>query len=604
MNLSFMSFSFQTEILTRRMDADRLCRLVKESGMDTIDLMGSEIRLYKIGKLLRAFEKYQVKCGCVIETLPFFRGVDRYPAKLEKAFSLCEKIGADTLMIVPGAMDEKACSLLRREEMLRRAEELFTLATERAKEKNIEILFEDTPQACKPLSSAADCRKILDAVPSLGFVFDTANFMVSENDFDILSDYELLKDRIRRVHVKDVVRGRFGSGERCENGDMIRCVAPGAGIVPLAPFLSKLNKDGYDGTVCAEYAAGEIRGEAHGRYIASYVRTIRALLDGEETGPSYGEIPGLNAKVSKIFFGTAIRPMLEGKNVNSLLDAVLASGINAFDCARGYGMAEKSLGRWIRERNNRDRVIILTKCGNVGRGGRVCVNRGVILSELEKSLKALGVDCIDIYLLHRDDPATPVSEIMDTLNECKSTGKIRLFGVSNWTHTRINEANAYAKSKGLCGFFVSSPNYGLARQVRDPWGGGCVTLSGPENEEARQWYTGTQMPVICYSSLARGFFSGRFEAFDYENAKKVLDGPAQEGYLCKENMRRLANAKSLAEKLGTTVPDIALRYVFSNQMNAFAIVSSTDPGRLAGNTLSSRLPLTPDETEFLEKDQT
>ena len=107
--------------------------------------------------------------------------------------------------------------------------------------------------------------------------------------------------------------------------------------------------------------------------------------------------------MSRIFFGTAIKPMLMGKNVEALLDAVLASGINAFDCARGYGLAEKSLGKWIRERNNRDRIVLLTKCGNVNMKGEVRVNRKVILSELNKSLKTLGVKEIDIYLLHRDD---------------------------------------------------------------------------------------------------------------------------------------------------------------------------------------------------------
>lgn len=72
----------------------------------------------------------------------------------------------------------------------------------------------------------------------------------------------------------------------------------------------------------------------------------------------------------------------------------------------------------------------------------------------------------------------------------------RIFGVSNWTHERITEANAYARSKGLEGFIVSSPNFGQAHQIADPWGGGCVTVTGEENEDARQWYTDNQMPVL------------------------------------------------------------------------------------------------------------
>ena len=75
--------------------------------------------------------------------------------------------------------------------------------------------------------------------------------------------------------------------------------------------------------------------------------------------------------------------------------------------------------------------------------------------------------------------------------------------------------------------------------MRDLWGGGCVTLSGPENAEARRWYREQRMPVIAYSSLARGFFSGRFRSGDYEGARAVLDAFAQKGYLYPENMERL-----------------------------------------------------------------
>ena len=108
--------------------------------------------------------------------------------------------------------------------------------------------------------------------------------------------------------------------------------------------------------------------------------------------------------------------------------------------------------------------------------------------------------------------------------------------------------------------------------------------------------------MLCYSSLARGFFSGKFKAFDEDGAKKVLDGPAQKGYLCDENMRRLRNAEELAKRYGTTVPDIALRYVFGGDMNTFAIASTTNPKRLAQNAEATRKPLTKEDLSFLEND--
>lgn len=178
--------------------------------------------------------------------------------------------------------------------------------------------------------------------------------------------------------------------------------------------------------------------------------------------------------------------------------------MNAFDCARSYGHAEEVLGRWMESRGCRDRVTVLTKCGDI-RDGVVQINRQVILDQLARSLEALRTEQIDIYLLHRDDPNTPVEEYIDTLNELKAAGKFRIFGVSNWTRARIEKANRYAESRGLAGFSVSSPNFGLTRQMRDLWGGGCVTLSGPEHAEDRAWYADNQMPVIAYSALGRGF---------------------------------------------------------------------------------------------------
>lgn len=311
-----------------------------------------------------------------------------------------------------------------------------------------------------------------------------------------------------------------------------------------------------------------------------------------------GNIPGLMETASRIFFGTANPPVsTDEETAYDLLDSVLESGINAFDCARSYGKAEEVLGKWIESRQCRDKVIILTKCGDV-KAGRVLVNRRVIMEQLHQSLEALRVNYVDIYLLHRDDQNTPVEEFIDTLNEAKETGKIKVFGVSNWTHQRIETANRYAKSKGLAGFQVSSPNYGLALQVQDLWGGGCVSISG--DKAACSWYAENQMPVIAYSSLGRGFFSGKFKAGDYEGARRFMDIFAQKGYLCEENMLRLQRAEELAQIYGVSVPEIAMRYVFSNEMNIFAVVSTTSAERLQMNIRAANNPLSAKDVAYLE----
>lgn len=311
------------------------------------------------------------------------------------------------------------------------------------------------------------------------------------------------------------------------------------------------------------------------------------------------KISGLNKSVSRVLFGTAMGVMSSGEDASEILDVAMSLGINTFDTARGYGLAEESLGRWVSARGNRENVVILSKCGNI-KDGVVCVDSNVIKKELEESLIALQTEYIDIYLLHRDDRNVPVSEVIETLNEVKSAGKIKIFGVSNWTHERIEAANEYAYSKGLSGFSVSSPHYGLAVQVEDLWGGGCVTLTGDTNKIARKWYEDNQMPVIAYSALARGFFSGAFRSNDLERAKKVLDEYARKGYLYEINLERLRRAEILAEKYNTTVSMIAMRYMFSSKMNMYSVVSSSKPENIRMNVEATKNRLSDKDISFLE----
>lgn len=315
--------------------------------------------------------------------------------------------------------------------------------------------------------------------------------------------------------------------------------------------------------------------------------------------PNYGVLPCGGPAASKIFFGTANAPMLAGEDASAMLDEMFALGINAFDTARGYGLAERVLGSWMSARGNRDELIVLSKCGDL-KNGIVHLDAQVIEEELAQSLKELRTDHIDVYLLHRDDPNTSIPEYMETLNRAFDADKIRCFGVSNWTVERIREANDYAATHDLQGFSVSSPHYSLAEQVRDPWGGNCVTVAGDSHEEDRAWYTAQNMPVIAYSTLSRGFFSGKFKAGDMEGAKLALDPPAQKGYLCESNMERLARAEILAKRDGCTVAEINMRYIFATEMNFFAVCATGSAARMRQNIAASCNPLTQEDVAFLE----
>ena len=607
MKLSLMTFSIIGDALAKTVDADLLARIICEAGYDQADLMEFEFRIYGREKLLAALEKYGVRVSCIISAPPFFTAPEEAAAEsIRNSLALCEEAGTDMLMLVPGQSstmgmgpDECAvCSGMTREEMLERTIKMYNLAVSLAADTGVQVVFENTPHWYKPLAAPEDVKYVLDRVPGLGLVFDTGNFRVADTACDELGAYELLKDRIARVHLKDVRIGDFPEGERCVNGQAIKAVLTGSGVIPMQELITRMEADGYAAIYSVEYAApSDAHGCAHIDAAAVYGKIIRMMAEEKLALCPKASFPGLDKKVSRIFFGTASMPFMMDMGAESLLDQMVSSGINAIDTARGYGQAEASVGKWLAARKNREEIVILSKCGNVSPDGKVLVNREVILREIAESLQALQTDYIDIYLLHRDDPKTPVSELIDTLNELADAGKIRIFGVSNWTHERIREANEYAASKGLRGFGVSSPNYGLARQVSDPWGGDCVTVSGPENQEARTWYTENRMPIIAYSSLGRGFFSGRFRSFDYEGAKRVLDPFAAKGYLSEDNMRRLAAAEEYAEAHEITVPQTAMRFILSSPMNVFAAAAMSSFSRMQENTKAASERMTPEDWE-------
>lgn len=312
----------------------------------------------------------------------------------------------------------------------------------------------------------------------------------------------------------------------------------------------------------------------------------------------YRTIQGVDKPVSRLLFGTASPAFTPGLPQSELLDAALAAGINTFDTARVYGLAEKSLGLWLRERENRDQVVILTKCAHPD-GSRKRVTEKDIREDFAVSSSLLGTDYVDIYLLHRDDPDQPAGLIVEILNAMHAEGKIGAFGGSNWTYERIQEANKYAYRKGLIPFTVSSPHYSLARQQEDPWGGGCVSLTGDENKAARDWYQANQMPVIAYSSLGRGMLTGKIRSTDMPRITELLDVFAVRGYGSEDNFRRLARCEELAAQKGCGIAQLAMAWLYRQPLNTFAIATMSSPKRIQENVDALSLELTDAECRYL-----
>ena len=316
----------------------------------------------------------------------------------------------------------------------------------------------------------------------------------------------------------------------------------------------------------------------------------------------YGEIPGLKQSVSRIIQGsTMIGSDLDERDSFALLDQVYELGCNTIDTAHVYsgGESERVIGRWMQQRGLRAKLVIITK-GAAHSKDRRRMTSFDIASDLHDSLARLKTDYIDLYLLHRDDPAVPVEPIVDALNENVRAGRIHAFGASNWTHKRIEAANLYARANGLEPFVASSPQFSLANSLAEPWPL-CISISGSAGSAAREWYAKTQMPLLIWSPLASGFFSGRFRRDNLHLfGEREWDEVAVRTYANEANFQRLDRASTLAAEKGLSAAQVALAYVMNHPMNLFAVVGPHSGEKFKANIEASKVQLAPEEMDWLD----
>ena len=224
----------------------------------------------------------------------------------------------------------------------------------------------------------------------------------------------------------------------------------------------------------------------------------------------YQKIKNVEKPLSKIIFGCAIPVMIQGEDADELLDEVYAQGITTFDTAENYGLSEASLGHWLKNRGNREKVVIISK-GCHPYDGRDRVTPENLKHDIEQSFERLGTDYIDIYLMHRDDPKVEPGPMVEILNEYHKAGRIGAFGGSNWTHQRIAEANQYAGEHDIEG----------AKKILDPNAvkGYCY----PENFErlARAEQLAKEKDCTVPQIALAWILNQDFEVFPLVSAKKA-----------------------------------------------------------------------------------
>lgn len=282
----------------------------------------------------------------------------------------------------------------------------------------------------------------------------------------------------------------------------------------------------------------------------------RPLRVRDDAPMRYGEVPGVGKRMSRLVMGVDNQPDLA--HASAIFDMFVEQGGNVFDTGYVYGggVLEGRLGQWIQNRGIRDDVVVITK----GAHTPYCDPESLTRQLLE-SLERQGTDHADIYMMHRDNPDVPVGEFVDVLDEHRRAGRIRVFGGSNWTPARFDEANAYAAANGKHGFEVLSNHFGLAEAYDVPWDG-CEHATDPAS---KRWLEERQVPLLPWSSQARGFFTGRAAPDDTSDAELVRC------YYSDDNFERLRRARELGEQYGVPATAIALAYVLHQPFPTFPL---------------------------------
>jgi predicted dehydrogenase/aryl-alcohol dehydrogenase-like predicted oxidoreductase len=299
----------------------------------------------------------------------------------------------------------------------------------------------------------------------------------------------------------------------------------------------------------------------------------------------YGRLPGIDKPVSRLVMGVDNQRDLTHAAV--MFDDFVEQGGNCFDTAWLYGLGrhEELFGRWVENRGIRDQVVIIGKGCHTPHCDPESLHR-----QLAESLDRQRTDHLDLYLMHRDNVAIPVGEFVDAMEEELTAGRVRAYGVSNWTLDRVTEATEYADKHGRAGFAALSNHFSLAEAYAVPWDG-CVHVTDPAS---RSWLRAHDLPLLPWSSQARGFFTGRARPEDRTDSELVRC------YYSDDNFARLARAEELAASLGVPATAVALAYVLHQPFPTFPLIGPRTTGETHGSLRALDVELTPEQVGWLE----
>jgi aryl-alcohol dehydrogenase-like predicted oxidoreductase len=282
-------------------------------------------------------------------------------------------------------------------------------------------------------------------------------------------------------------------------------------------------------------------------------------------------------------FGRALDAAASATVVNAALEA----GMNYFDTADNYGDAqsESFLGRALKGR--RSEVVIATKFGMAvpGEPGTGGARPEYVRSAVRRSLAQLDTDWIDLYQLHRPDPATPIGDTLEAMWQLVEEGLVREIGCSNLDASQLTEALAYSGEKGGRPFASDQVEYSLLNREIESNGLGDVA-------------TRERIAVLPFYPLACGMLTGKAKR-DQPLEGRLAMG-RYERFLTAHNFDVVEEIRAFAELRGITMPQVALGWLMAQPAVPAITPGATSPAQIGSNALAAEW--IPDQTELATLD--
>lgn len=312
------------------------------------------------------------------------------------------------------------------------------------------------------------------------------------------------------------------------------------------------------------------------------------------------KIPNTDIEIFPLGLGTVNAGLRwDEEEADKIFGTFLENGGTLIDTAHVYSdwvpperaRSERAIGDWLKRSKKRNQVILATKGGHPDMTGEnpdthvSRMRRADMVSDLESSLKKLGTDYIDIYFYHRDDVSQPAEELIEVMEDFRKEGKIRYYACSNWSTSRMREADEYCCKKGYRGFIANQSLLNLGYKYMNPLSDDTLAYADEEMQQYHRENAGNLL--MPYMGVCSGFF--------HAYAAKGEDAVKESPYYTEGNVRTARRVLELSTHYHATISQVVLGFFGQQDFNCAPLYGPRNAEQLKEAMKAFEIPFCKDD---------